>query len=147
VVAALGRPPRKIRERQDKSAPETEEWVYGTPPDDVQFIRFTGEEVTQVKIMKVSGEKIVHTVREMPSDADSAAAQNAAAKTPARPVDPNAPRPSLRRPGEVDPNAKDPDVTVVKTKPGDTSKPSDPNGPPPPQWRVSSSGNDELPEN
>jgi len=144
VVAALGRPPRKIREREEKDAPETEEWVYGTPPDDVQFIRFTGEEVTQVKIMKVSGEKIVRTGNEMPSASDVAAAKNASAKAPAKTVDPNAPRPSLRRPGEMDPTIdKTTDVIVVKQKPGDVAKPKDPGDPPPLQWRYGSSGTDD----
>src|SRR5579871_4821118 len=50
VVMALGRSPRKIRERDGNV--EYEEWIYGEPPADVQFVRFIGDNVTQLKIMK-----------------------------------------------------------------------------------------------
>ena len=47
VLAALGRPDRKVRER-DEDGTETEDWIYGHPPTKVIFVRFTGEQVTKV---------------------------------------------------------------------------------------------------
>jgi hypothetical protein len=47
VLAALGRPDRKVRER-DEDGTETEDWIYGQPPTKTIFVRFTGEQVTKV---------------------------------------------------------------------------------------------------
>jgi hypothetical protein len=44
VTFAKGRPPKKIREHQDEA--EYEEWIYGEPPQDVEFVRFMGDEVS-----------------------------------------------------------------------------------------------------
>ena len=125
VDYAKGRPPRKVRER-DENNRAYEEFIYGEPPQDVEFIRFVGDEVVQVKVMKVDGEKIVRTQREVeikppqPSLAENQAAQQKPAV-----------RPSLRRPGEeapdVNPNAPatapvDPDPNHVPNpgrSPGD----------------------------
>jgi len=38
------RPPQKVREKDDKGK-EFEEWIYGAPPQDVVFVRFSGDEV------------------------------------------------------------------------------------------------------
>ncbi|MBI2677473.1 MAG: hypothetical protein HYX28_01685 [Candidatus Koribacter versatilis] len=102
VVSALGRPSQKIREKDGEV--EYEEWMYGTPPADVQFIRFVGDEVSQVKIMKTDGTKIVRTEREVdfPTGNGTAVAQTAPALKPVS----SDQRPSLRRPGE-DPTAID----------------------------------------
>jgi hypothetical protein len=48
VVAAIGKPGHKVRER-DPQGNEIEDWIYGTPPDRTVFIRFTGEKVTSIK--------------------------------------------------------------------------------------------------
>ena len=48
VVAAIGRPDRKVRER-DANGNDTEDWIYGHPPDKTVFVRFTGEHVTAIK--------------------------------------------------------------------------------------------------
>ena len=48
VVAALGKPDRKVRER-DAQGNDTEDWIYGHPPDKTIFIHFTGEHVTGIK--------------------------------------------------------------------------------------------------
>jgi hypothetical protein len=64
VTYAKGRPPQRVREKDDAGV-DYEEWIYGTPPADTEFVRFTGEEVTQLKIMKVDGEKVVKTEREV----------------------------------------------------------------------------------
>jgi len=48
VVAAIGKPGHKVRER-DTEGNEIEDWIYGTPPDRTMFIRFTGDKVTSIK--------------------------------------------------------------------------------------------------
>ena len=52
VLAALGAPESKVREHtpDNPSQARYEEWIYGTVPKTVKFIRFTGDRVTQVKI-------------------------------------------------------------------------------------------------
>ncbi|HWR37056.1 MAG TPA: hypothetical protein VN622_14430 [Clostridia bacterium] len=67
VTYAKGRPPRKHRERE--GATDYEEWIYGEPPNDVEFIRFQGDEVVRIELMKVDGEKIVRTDREFDANA------------------------------------------------------------------------------
>src|SRR5579862_750035 len=47
VLAAMGRPDRKVREQEADGA-ETEDWIYGHPPARTTFVRFTDEKVTQV---------------------------------------------------------------------------------------------------
>jgi hypothetical protein len=48
VLAALGRPGHKVRER-DPDGTETEDWIYGTPPARTTFVTFTGDKVIRVK--------------------------------------------------------------------------------------------------
>ena len=48
VMAAIGRPERKVRERETDGA-ETEDWIYGRPPAKTVFVRFTGDKVTQIE--------------------------------------------------------------------------------------------------
>jgi len=48
VVAAIGKPSHKVRER-DNEGNEIEDWIYGTPPDRTVFVRFMGEKVTSIK--------------------------------------------------------------------------------------------------
>ncbi len=47
VLAAMGRPDRKVRER-DADGNETEDWIYGTPPGRTIFVTFVGEKVVRV---------------------------------------------------------------------------------------------------
>lgn len=47
VTAALGRPERKVRER-DADGNETEDWIYGKPPAKTTFVRFQGDKVVRV---------------------------------------------------------------------------------------------------
>jgi hypothetical protein len=47
VLAAMGRPERKVREREEDGS-ETEDWIYGHPPARTTFVRFTGEKVSKV---------------------------------------------------------------------------------------------------
>jgi len=48
VVAALGRPDHKVREKND-NGDETEDWIYGTPPSKTVFVTFIGDKVTRVR--------------------------------------------------------------------------------------------------
>ena len=125
VTYALGRPPKKYREQN------YEEWIYGAPPDPVQFVRFVGDEVVQLEIMKVDGQKIVRTEKEVdlkpavaaaapaPSDGQPAAQQGNDAPTATK-------RPTLKRPGEAAPPTPNP-VTGKMPLPGDSQRrPGDP---------------------
>ena len=94
VIYAKGRPPKKVRERPEEV--EYEDWIYGTPPQDVDFVRFVGDEVVRVETMKVDGQKIVRTEKEV-----DVAKPALAAKRQERPAN----APTLRRPGEEMPDA------------------------------------------
>jgi hypothetical protein len=113
VLHAKGKPPKKVREKDGEV--DYEEWIYGEPPQDVDFVRIVGEEVVRVETMKVGGEKIVRTDKEVilaHPDKDTEAK-----KEQDRPPD----APSLRRPGEDQENAP---------KPSDSVNPMPPVAPP-----------------
>jgi hypothetical protein len=48
VVAAIGKPDRKVRER-DAQGNDTEDWIYGHPPDKTVFVHFIGDHVAGIK--------------------------------------------------------------------------------------------------
>ena len=98
VIAAKGRPTKKIREKDGEV--EYEEWIYGDPPQDVDFVRLVDDEVVRLEIMKVNGEKVVRAEKEV--DLEQPTVAKGSAGPQVRP--PNAP--TLRRPGEEeDPNS------------------------------------------
>jgi hypothetical protein len=119
VIYAKGRPEKKVREKD--GATEYEDWIYGEPPHDVDFIRVVGDEVVRVETMKVNGEKVVRTAKEVdlggPTIASGAQQENRSVKAP-----------TLRRPGEQPTNSE----------PAGASRPSPPlsvpNPPSPPQF-------------
>lgn len=98
VIYAKGHPEKKIREK-DEEGNEYEDWIYGEPPHDVDFVRVVGDDVVRVETMKVGGEKIVRTEKEVdvngPTVASAAQQENKPVKAP-----------TLRRPGEEAPNTK-----------------------------------------
>ena len=47
VLAAMGRPDKKIREK-DPDGNEIEDWIYGKPPEKTIFVSFEGDKVTKV---------------------------------------------------------------------------------------------------
>lgn len=47
VLAAMGRPDRKVREKGADGS-EIEDWIYGTPPEKTIFVSFEGDKVTQI---------------------------------------------------------------------------------------------------
>jgi hypothetical protein len=145
VNEARGRPDQRLHEK-DASGKDYEEWIYGAPPQEVTFVRFKGDEVSQVEVMQVDGQKVVRTQKEIDLGAIAAAhrAQEAQAgqEQPGGAANPNgtvasAPppnpadipdeargpkgRPSLKRAGEAE---KDP-ATTINASP----IPRNPNGP------------------
>ena len=99
VLHARGKAPRKVRERDGET--EYEEWIYGDPPQDVDFVRIVGDEVVRVETMKVGGQKIVRTEKEVILEKPD---KNTEAKQEDRPAN----APSLRRPGEDSEDAPKP---------------------------------------
>jgi hypothetical protein len=95
VLHAKGKPPKKVREHDGET--QYEEWIYGEPPADVDFVRFVGDEVVRIETMKVGGEKIVRTEREIELPKSDRDKDKEAKKEP---VDRPANAPTLRRPGE-----------------------------------------------
>jgi hypothetical protein len=128
VIYAKGRPPKKIRDKDDAGV-DYEEWIYGEPPQEVQFVRFGGNFVARLEIMTVDGEKIVRTQREfeLPSDETQVADKQ---QQPPKPAN----APTLRRPGE--PVENSPQSTIPPPYPssgGNTGPPTpgtDPGSPP-----------------
>lgn len=100
VIYARGRPPQKVREHDGDT--EYEEWIYGTPPQDVDFVRFVGEYVVRVETMKVDGQRTVRVEKEIDLG-EPTVAKKQAEERPAS-------APSLRRPGEQmpEPNPQEP---------------------------------------
>jgi len=121
VIYAKGRPGKKIREKDGDN--EYEDWIYGDPPQDVDFIRVVGDEVIRVEIMKVDGQKIVRTEKEIDLGGPTVAT---AAQKENKPVN----APTLRRPGEEAPDAP---PTSGPQRPAPVPDP--PTGPP--QFQVS----------
>jgi hypothetical protein len=120
VIYAKGRPPKKVRENADEV--EYEEWIYGVPPQDVDFVRFVGDEVVRVETMKVGGQKIVRVEKEV-----DLGAPTVAKKQEERPAN----APTLRRPGEEMPesNPANPSSSPPIASPPDAPGPGTDPGP------------------
>lgn len=101
VVHAKGKAPKKVREKDGDI--EYEEWIYGEAPADVDFVRIVGDEVVRIETMKIGGEKIVRTEKEVILAKPD---QDAEARKEEQDRPANAP--SLRRPGEDPENAPKP---------------------------------------
>jgi len=100
VLHAKGRPPKKVREKDGET--EYEEWIYGEPPQDVDFVRIVGDEVVRIETMKVGGEKIVRTEKELILEKPDK-------ETEAKKEEERSPTaPTLRRPGEAPENVPEP---------------------------------------
>jgi hypothetical protein len=118
VTYSLGRPPKKIREKDGDI--DYEEWIYGDPPKDVHFIRLVGDEVIRVEVMKVNGEKIVRTEKEVELGGDGPALAKSKAEPEIRPAN----APTLRRPGEdADDDPRVDNGTTVRKPVIDTTTP------------------------
>ena len=140
VVMAKDRPPQKVREKDEKGQ-EYEEWIYGAPPQEVTFIRFSGDEVSMVKTMKVGGETVLKTQKEVDvkegvvsmasvtgqgqtPNAQAAQREKEAADHPQEAVR----RPTLKRAGEED----TPHESDTNRSPAPVNGPNDHK--PVPQW-------------
>lgn len=111
VVASKGRPEQKVREHDDRG--EYEEWIYGMPPQEMEFVRLYGDEVGRVEIMKVDGQKVVRTEKEVEVERSGMAQPQTNEPTP--PGEAGQPgAPSLRRPGEALPNDSDDQGQVIE---------------------------------
>lgn len=95
VLHAKGKPPKKVRERDGEVF--YEEWIYGEAPADVDFVRIVGDEVVRVETMKIDGQKIVRTEKEIILDNSE---KDKEAKKEQEPEERPANAPSLKRPGE-----------------------------------------------
>jgi hypothetical protein len=125
VIYAKGRPPKKVRETADEV--EYEEWIFGTPPQDVDFVRFVGDEVVRVETMKVDGQKIVRVEKEV-----DLGVPTVAKKQEERPAN----APTLRRPGEEMPESN---PAIPSSVPPIGPAPQPGSGKDPgPNWRSSS---------
>ena len=123
VIYAKGRPPKKVREVANEV--EYEEWIYGTPPQDVDFVRFVGDEVVRVETMKVDGQKIVRVDKEV--DLGAATVAKKQAERPAN-------APTLRRPGEEMPESNPANPSSTPPPMAPTPPPSGPGSDPGPNW-------------
>lgn len=119
VIYAKGRPPKKVRERPEET--EYEEWIYGEPPQDVDFVRFVGDEVVRVETMKVDGQKMVRTEKEVDLSPPAVAEKPGERPTNA---------PTLRRPGEEIPENSP--ARPSSAPPMGAPPPSGPDNPPVP---------------
>jgi hypothetical protein len=123
VVRAKGKAPKKVREKDGDT--EYEEWIYGEPPQDVDFIRIVGDEVVRIETMKVGGIKIVRTDKEV-------ILENPDKDTEAKKEQEDRPAnaPSLRRPGEDQDNVPKPADGISPIPVADPQGPAQ--GPPQP---------------
>ncbi len=121
VIHAKGKPPKKVRERDGET--EYEEWIYGEPPADVDFVRLVGDEVVRVETMRVGGEKIVRTEKEVVLQQP----EREAKKEPEDVRPANAP--TMRRPGEDEQDVPKPADGPTHRPPAPPPDISPPGGP------------------
>ncbi|ABF41418.1 hypothetical protein Acid345_2417 [Candidatus Koribacter versatilis Ellin345] len=95
VQFSLGRPPKRYRDKDDQGR-DYEEWIYGTPPEEVKFVRFIGPTVAMLTVMKVTGEKVVKTEPEV----ELAAKETEQPQTVAEGEGKRGKKPTLLAPGE-----------------------------------------------
>ena len=126
VLFAKGQPQNKIRE-MDGQMP-FEEWIYGRPPSDVEFVRINGNRVIRVEIAKIGKEPVIFTKDEVegmmrtdgtPLAADASSTRTVQMGDVQRDPDKQAPEapPSLRQPGENLPGQTSKDTRVGVMKP------------------------------
>jgi hypothetical protein len=118
VTYAKGRAPRKIRDKDDQGQ-DYEEWIYGNPPEEVDFVRFKGNEVARLEIMTVDGQKILRTEKEV----DLPSKETEVAEKQSAPKPANAP--TLMRPGEQPENAPPQPASGRTPRPQDKRAPTD----------------------
>jgi len=106
VLAAAGEPHDKHREHlaaENEASPIYEEWIYGLPPADTQFIRFRDGQVVRVEIAAIGQPLVIREHNEIGGpDAPTLLARTVQDGDGQASADhAPAPPPSLARPGEV----------------------------------------------
>ncbi len=132
VTYAMGRPPRRLRESAEGQ--DYEEWIYGAPPQDVEFIRFVGDKVIRIEEMKVTGEKVVRTQNEVGTlEASTETARSRNRRRPGAIAGPTEDErrsaPTLLRPGEKSATAGEGTRDPHPNPAPDTSTPPPSSGP------------------
>ena len=108
VLAALGPPENKIRERVTDTDPSHyEEWIYGHVPQTVRFVRFQGDRVSMVEIAELGKPMQIHHSDETQGYLNPVpvreVAQGDLGRTSDEDANPNS-APTLLKPGETSPN-------------------------------------------
>jgi len=136
VKYALGAPESKSREREGDMP--FEEWIYGEPPKDVEFVRFNGNRVIRVEECKIGEPPIIRNQDEMgdywsttpapPPNIREVKLGDASASSRGDQTAAAAP-PSLKKPGETLPDQENtPRMDKVQFPPGmdGSNKPASP---------------------
>jgi hypothetical protein len=118
VLFAKGQPDGKSRE-MDGQMP-FEEWIYGKPPQTVEFVRVNGNRVIRVEIAKTGEQPVIFTKDEV----------EGLMRTDGTPLDP-ASQPRMAKNGDVqrDPNTQEAAPAPSLRKPGEQVPDQDPNAP------------------
>jgi hypothetical protein len=132
VLKAVGQPDQKVRE-MDGQTP-FEEWIYGQPPHEVQFVRFNGNRVIRLEIADVGQPPVIRDKDET----DGYFAGQFVHQVRLGDAPPTAPNqehgptaaPTLRQPGEQLPDEVDKDHQMKPVQYPDDEKPK-PIPPPP----------------
>jgi hypothetical protein len=106
VLAAVGEPHDKHREHvaaENEASPIYEEWIYGLPPADTQFVRFRDGQVVRLEIAAIGAPLVIRDHDEIGSpDAPALLARSIEDRNDQASADhAPSPPPSLARPGEV----------------------------------------------
>jgi hypothetical protein len=111
VVFAKGQPDGKSREMEGQMP--FEEWIYGKPPKDVEFVRVNGNRVIRVEIAKIGETPVVYTK-------DLVAGLMRTDGTPLDPTTDSGTRVAKMGDVQVDPDTHAPLAPPSLRKPGET---------------------------
>ncbi len=132
VLKAVGQPDQKVRE-MDGQMP-FEEWIYGQPPHEVQFVRFNGNRVIRMEIARVGQPLLIRDKDE--TDGYYAGEFVRQVRLGDSPIqDPNEEHgpqkaPTLRAPGEDLPDVVDKDHQLKPVQQPNAAPSSPPSSPP-----------------
>ncbi len=102
LTTAKGSPAHKVRETVNGVS--YEDWIYGDPPGEVEFVRFVKDEVVRIEVTAPGQEPLIRTAREVDLPVRAAEETPVVRPTPGQPTKP----PSLRRADEEEPEANQP---------------------------------------
>jgi hypothetical protein len=112
VLFALGQPERKTREMEGLMP--FEEWIYGQPPKDVEFVRINGNRVIRVEIAKIGAPLQIF-------DKDVVEGMMRTDGTPLNPGDPSGTRTVQMGDVHRDPDRQAPDAPPSLRAPGEAA--------------------------